>query len=193
MLEVAANVLTLISVLLTVFVRVSLYPVGIAATALFFFVFWQAHLYASAGLQVYFTLIQLYGWWFWLRGDNGRAPAIGDWSWSFVALLALPAMLFTLAVSWALDRFTDAHSAFLDSAIFAASVLAQFLQDRKQMKSWAVWAVVDLLSVVVYLGQKLWLTSGLFALLLVNCAWGWAAWRQVQAVEAGAKRAEIAA
>ena len=36
--ELAADVLTLASVVLTVFLRTSLYPVGIAATVLFFFV-----------------------------------------------------------------------------------------------------------------------------------------------------------
>jgi nicotinamide mononucleotide transporter len=183
-LELAADVLTLASVALTVLLRKSLYPVGILATALFFFVFWGARLYASAGLQVYFTLIQLYGWWFWRRGDHGREPPIGDWPWSTVALFAVAAGVSTVAVSAALDRFTDARSPVLDTAIFAASVLAQFLLDRKQMKSWAVWGVVDLLSIIVYGGQKLWLTTGVYVLLLGNAGLGWAAWRKARAREA---------
>jgi nicotinamide mononucleotide transporter len=187
-LELAADVLTLASVVLTVLLRKSLYPVGIAATAIFFFVFWNARLYASAGLQVYFTVIQLYGWWFWRRGDRGREPPIGDWPWSTTGLFAVAAGVFTLAVSSALDRFTDARSPVLDTTVFAASVLAQFLLDRKQMKTWAVWAIVDLLSIVVYGGQKLWLTTGLYVLLLANAGIGWAAWRKARARESGRER-----
>jgi nicotinamide mononucleotide transporter len=178
LLEVAANAFTLASVVLTVRLRVSTYPVGIVATALFFFVFWTAHLYASAGLQAYFTVIQIYGWWFWLRGDHGRAPPVGNWSWRIVSAFGLFAALFTWAVSWGLDRFTDARSPLLDTAIFALSALAQFLQDRKQLKSWVFWGVVDVLSIVVYGGEKLWLTTALYAFLLVLVLVGWADWRK---------------
>ena len=178
--ELAADALTLASVVLTVLLRVSLYPVGIAATVLFFFVFCDAHLYSSAGLQVYFTLIQLYGWWFWRRGDHGHAPPIGNWSWTIVGSLGVLAGAFTLATAWVLDRFTDARSPLGDTAIFALSVLAQFLLDRKQLKTWFVWGAVDVLSVVVYSKQGLWLTTGLYILLTVNVALGWASWRRAR-------------
>ena len=178
--ELAADVLTLASVVLTVFLRTSLYPVGIAATVLFFFVFWDAHLYSSAGLQVYFTVIQLYGWWFWKRGDHGQEPPIGDWPWTVIGGIGAIAAVFTVAAAWALDRFTDAQSPLGDTAIFAMSVLAQFLLDRKQLKSWYVWGVVDVLSIAVYSRQGLWLTTGLYVLLLINVAFGLATWRQAR-------------
>jgi nicotinamide mononucleotide transporter len=185
-LEIAATLLTVVSVLLTVHLKKSLYPVGIAATVLFFFVFWNARLYASAGLQVYFTLVQLYGWWFWSRGDHGREPPVGDWSWRTVGLFAVAACGVTAVISWALFRFTDAEAPVADTAILALSVLAQFLLDRKQLKSWAVWGLVNLLSVWVYAGQKLWLTAGLYVLLFANVFYGWATWRRARRREQAA-------
>ncbi len=184
LLEIVANLLTIASVLLTVHLKKSLYPVGIVATGLFFFVFWNAKLYASAGLQVYFTVIQLYGWWFWSRGDHGKAPAIGNWSWGTVGLFGLLAAAFTAAVSFALYRFTDAKTPVGDTAILALSVLAQFLLDRKQMKNWIVWGAVDIISIYVYAGQKLWLTAGLYAILLLNVFYGWHVWRKARLGEA---------
>ena len=176
-LEVLANLFTVASVLLTVHLKKSLYPVGIVATVLFFFVFWNARLYASAGLQVYFTLIQFYGWWFWWRGRDGHAPPIGDWSWRRVALLGLAAAVFTVGVSLALYRFTDAQTPVGDTAILALSVLAQFLLDRKQMKNWLVWGAVDVVSIIVYGGQHLWLTAFIYLILLGNVVYGWLTWR----------------
>ena len=176
-LEILANLFTVASVVLTVHLKKSLYPVGIVATVLFFFVFWKARLYASAGLQVYFTLIQLYGWWFWARGRAGHAPPIGDWSWRFVALLGLVAAAFTAAVSFVLYRFTDAQTPLGDTAILALSVLAQFLLDRKQIKNWIIWGAVDAISIVVYGGQHLWLTAIVYLVLLANVVYGWLTWR----------------
>lgn len=180
-LEILANVLTLASVLLTVHLKRALYPVGLAATILFFFVFWQARLYASAGLQVYFTLVQLYGWWFWSSGDRGRPPPVGNWPWRTIAPWGLLATVLTGGVAALLYQFTDASMPFGDTAILALSILAQFLLDRKQIKSWIVWGVVDVLSITVYATQGLWLTAGVYVVLLVNVLYGWVIWRRTLA------------
>jgi nicotinamide mononucleotide transporter len=73
-LEPAAVALLVASVLLAVQRSLWQYPVGLAATAHYVLVFWRAQLYSSAVLNVVFILAQVYGWWFWLRGDAGRGP-----------------------------------------------------------------------------------------------------------------------
>lgn len=175
-LEMVAALVTLASVILAVKLKISQYPVGIFGTILYLMVFWDAKLYSSVGLQVYFTIIQLYGWWFWMRGDKGREPPITDWSWGTVAKLGGLAVLFTVGVSGLLTVMTDAKAAVLDTAILAASVLAQFLLDRKKLKSWVVWFVVDVLSVIVYGGQHLVVTTALYVFLTVNTVVGFYAW-----------------
>lgn len=184
--EAAATALTLISVLLAARLKVALYPVGIAATALFFFVFLEAKLYASAALQVYFTAFQIYGWWFWLRGNRGGAPAVGDWPWRTIGLLAIPAVILTIGVSLALSAWTDAAAPLGDTAILALSVLAQFLLDRKQLKSWLVWAAVNILSIGVYSANGLGMTAILYLVLLANTVHGWLNWRAERKREAAA-------
>lgn len=188
LLEGLAAALTLISVLLTSHLRKALYPVGLAATALYAVVFWQAHLYASAALQAYFVVIQLYGWWFWSRGDAGREPGIGTWGWPTVGLLLLPAAALTIVISLALAGLTDAAMPVGDTAILTLSVLAQFLLDRKQIRHWPVWAVADVIAIFVYGAQGLWVTAGLYGLLLINVAYGWMRWRKAlsRQVEAAA-------
>lgn len=183
-LEIGATILTLVSVFLTVHLKKALYPVGLVATALFFWVFWSAKLYASAGLQIYFTAIQVYGWWFWTRGDRGREPPIGDWSWGRVGLVLLAAAVPSVSISWLLARLTNASSPYLDMAIFTLSVLAQFLLDRKQIKHWAVWGAVNLLSIYVYAGQALWWTTALYGLLFVNVFYGAWTWRRARSGQA---------
>src|SRR5262245_59143986 len=75
-LELAATLITLACVVLGVQRSLWQFPVGIIGTALFFFVVWQRQIYANAALQVFFVCVQLYGWWYWLRGDKGQRPKI---------------------------------------------------------------------------------------------------------------------
>src|ERR671912_542607 len=68
--EIAAALLGVINVLLVVRRSIWNYPFGIAMVALYFLVFWDAKLYSDALLQIFFVLIQLYGWRAWTRADR---------------------------------------------------------------------------------------------------------------------------
>lgn len=180
-LEIIAIVFTIVCVLLTNLRFKTLYPVGIIGTVLFFLVFWKAQLYASAGLQVYFTIIQLYGWWFWYYGsDEGTEPKIGNWSWKIIALLLIPVSLVTLGISHALNVYTNAQMVVWDTAILCLSILAQFLLDRKQQKHWYIWGLVNVISIYVYSSQNLWLTTLTYIILLINVPFGYYMWKKEQ-------------
>lgn len=177
-LEILATAATVLCVALAVKRSLWQFPVGILATILFLAVFWQARLLSSAALQVFFSLVQFYGWWFWLYGDNGREPRITSWPPLIVAALCLGGLLFAVILSIVLDAFTDAKMAFVDATIFGLSAVAQFLLDRKKIETWAVWGAVNALSVWVYSSQGLWLTSVLYAGLFCNVFVGYWAWRR---------------
>lgn len=177
-LEILAIIFTLLSVFLTNFCKKSLYPIGILGTVLFFFVFWNAKLYSSAWLQVYFTFIQFYGWWFWYKGNKGQEPAIGNWGWKTIGLLLIPVSILTLWITYILNVFTDAPIAFWDTLILCLSVLAQFLLDRKQQKHWFIWAAVNVLAIYVYSSQQLWLTTVTYVILLLNIPFGIRLWNK---------------
>jgi nicotinamide mononucleotide transporter len=176
--ELTATAATIASVLLTVRRSLWQYPIGILATALFFVVFQQAHLYASAGLQIIFMGVQIYGWWFWLHGDSGKRPRIRSWSTRLVLAVCLVATVGGMTSAFALGRLTDAQLPLADSLILGLSLSAQFLLDRKIIQHWAVWVVVNILSIVVYGSQGLTVTAWLYAGLLLNTGWGWWVWRR---------------
>ena len=71
--EWVAATLGVINIGLLIFRSVWNFPFGIAMVALYIFVFFEERLYAEAGLQVFFILAQLWGWWLWLKvgGEDG--------------------------------------------------------------------------------------------------------------------------
>ena len=74
--EWVAAALGVINISLLIFRSVWNYPFGIAMVALYVFVFFEKRLYAESGLQIFFILAQLWGWWMWVRaeGDDDRVP-----------------------------------------------------------------------------------------------------------------------
>lgn len=155
------------------------WPLAIASSVLYFFVFKGSLLYGEAGLQLVFALLALWGWWQWLRKGPDDQPALSiqrlstqGWWW----VLAASALLWpTLALL--LQHFTDSDVAWWDALLTALSLVGQALLGRKYLESWLVWWVVNLISVGLFAHKALWLTSLLYALFCVMSIWGWRTWR----------------
>lgn len=180
LLEILATIVTVACVFLAVKRSTWQYPVGIVGTILFFFVFLNAKLYASAGLQVFFTAVQVYGWWFWLRGYHGKAPPITSWPHYITVSVVLASLGVGLLLAAILNGYTDAKVAGWDSLLFGLSMGAQFLLDRKKLETWIVWGLVNALSVYVYGTQGLTITAWLYAGLFLNAFWGYHEWAKAK-------------
>jgi nicotinamide mononucleotide transporter len=178
-LEIIAALLGVANVLLVVRRSIWNYPFGIAMVTLYFFVFRDAKLYSDALLQIFFLLIQFYGWWAWTRADKvDDGVAVGWMSGSarirWLAGTALAATLWGAGMA----RWTDAAAPFADAAIAGMSVSAQILQSLRRVESWVLWIAVDLLAVGLFAWRGLSVTAALYALFLALAIAGLIQWRR---------------
>jgi nicotinamide mononucleotide transporter len=176
-LELIAVILGIANVGLLVRRSIWNYPFGMAMVALYFVIFREARLYGEAGLQVFFFVVQGWGWWLWARA-GGLAETVAvtwmDWR-ARLAALALVA-ISAVGIGWAMARFTDAAMPYADAAIAGGSVVAQVLLAMRRVENWALWIAVDVLSIGVYLMRGLNLTAGLYVVFLVLAAAGLREW-----------------
>ena len=101
---------------ITLLIRRSIwnYPFGIVMVSLYAWIFYEAKLYSDALLQIFFFVVQFYGWYYWLkgRGDDGRVvvrriertPAIG---YGIAAIIGIGAL------GTVMGRFTDGFFSLL--------------------------------------------------------------------------------
>lgn len=188
-LEIVAVVLGLANVGLLVRRSIWNYPFGMAMVALYFVIFREARLYGDAGLQLFFFVVQGWGWWLWARaGGLSQMVSVGWMDWpARLAGLALVAVA-SLGIGWAMASFTDAALPYADAAIAGASVVAQVLLAMRKTENWVLWIAIDVLSIWVYIDRALYLTAGLYGAFLVLAAMGLVAWakaaRSGEAIEA---------
>jgi nicotinamide mononucleotide transporter len=84
---------------------------------------------------------------------------------------------------WALETLTDSHVAVADAATTAASLVAQYMLNRKWIQNWFVWAGVDVVFAGLALSQGLWLTGILYVVFLGICVAAWWSWRGMRAAQ----------
>jgi nicotinamide mononucleotide transporter len=178
-LEGLAIVMALAMVAANMRVHPVAWPLAIASSLMYALLFADAKLYGEAGLQFVFVGVALWGWWQWLRGrgDDGQALRVQQlsrrlrWAAGAATLAAWPVLGLLL------DRATDSDVPYLDALPTVGSIAGQLLLARKYIENWAVWAVVNLVSVGLFAYKALWLTAGLYALFAVLSLMGWRAWQ----------------
>lgn len=178
LLELSAMLFTVWCIYLAVKRNIWTYPIGLIGTTLYFFLFLPISL-PLALLQIVFTVDQLYGWWFWLRGDQGKVPRIRRSGWArtfaWAGVAAVGGYYFG---SYMKGAYPDALVGPLDSAIFASSLVAQLFLDRKKIENWGLWVVVNTVSVPYYWSIGLYPTAILYAILWFNAFYGYLAWKR---------------
>ncbi|MDN3354503.1 nicotinamide riboside transporter PnuC [Actinomadura sp. DC4] len=168
-----------INVWLVVRQHIANWPVGIANVILLGLIFVDGGLYADAGLQVVYVVLQVWGWWQWLYGGRGRTQlATHRTSRTEWIAQAVAGVVATALLTWLLSAWTDSTVPFWDALTTTISLAATYGQSRKLLESWWLWIAADLIYIPLYAYKHLYLTSVLYVLFLGLCVAGLIAWRR---------------
>lgn len=177
-LEITANAVITLSILLAARNSVHTWWTGIIGCLLFAALFQSAQLYADVVLQLFFVAASAYGWWLWRHGAAGHALPVRSTRARALAVAGVAAAAVAAGYGWLLHRFTDAYAPFADSAILTFSVLAQFLLMQRRVATWPFWLFVNTIAVPVYASRGLHLTAVLYGAYWFNAWFGWWRWRR---------------
>ncbi len=160
---------------------------GIAGVATYGWVFFHARLYSDALLQIFFIVVQLYGWQRWARRKAAEGEIVvlrmstaaqARWTGGIAALIA--------GWGWLMHRFTDAAAPWPDAAVAMTSVAAQILLTRQRIENWYLWIAVNIMSVPLYASRELYVTMVLYVGMLVLSVCGLIAWRRAERTQQAA-------
>jgi nicotinamide mononucleotide transporter len=191
-LEWIAAIATLVNVFLVMRGSLWNWPWGILAVVLYGKVFLDAQLYANTWLQVgYYLPMQVLGWWFWLRGGPKKSDDLPVTRLSTRARLGWVLVAVPLSAAWGCLSWWLATSArqpippmpvrLADAATTGLSVIGQILLTQKKIENWAVWVLVNVVYAFYLLPvQKLWVSAGLYFVLLGMALQGWRSWVRME-------------
>ena len=153
-----------------------LYPTGIVSIIIYINLTFQHKLYGDMGIQVYYLIMSIYGWYFWIMGKGAQVPVPisknNDNENLIVFLLFLGSFLFIRFVL----ELTDSNVPGWDALTSALAIAGMWLMARKKIEHWIAWIIVDIISVPLYLYKGLPFTSFQFLLFTILAVWGYLTW-----------------
>ncbi len=154
------------------------WPFAIVSVVIYIFIFWDSHLFADMGLQVYFLIMNIYGWYYWSKkpASEQKTPVMRIKKTEII-LSVVAVLVFTFILGSVL-KYTTASYPYLDSFCTACSLVAQVFLARKVLENWLIWIFVDIVYVGVYIFKDLHLTAVMYAIYVAIALMGYIDWKK---------------
>lgn len=153
------------------------YAAGIAATLLSAGLMASAHLYAEAGLNLYYFFISIWGIYAWRRQPvaQQKPQFTTAREWQTVAGISI---LGTAAIAFLLSQFTSSDVPLWDASVTAIAWAGTWLLTRRRVENWLVLNGSNLLAFPLQIHKGLYLYAVLTLLLTLIAFDGFRLWRK---------------
>ena len=179
-LEIVAVFFGIASVLYAKKENIWVFPTGIISTVLYVYICYQFTLYGDLVINLYYTLMSLYGWYVWNHKTSGQSIEITK-SDPLDMLKALGIFISTAAFVVGVylyydrfDRLTDYFDTFTSGIFFAG----MWLMAHKKIEHWMFWILGNLISIPLYFVKGLGFSGLQFTIFLVLAIQGYIEWKK---------------
>ena len=172
--EVLAVIFSLTYVILAAKESIWCWTAAAISVILYIYICYTAQLYPETGLQVFYLLMALYGYYQWNKNDSNLH--IQQWTTTKHLLILLIGALLTFLMGFYFTIYTNAALPLADSFTTVFSVFATYMVAKKVLRNWLYWIVIDAVSVYLYFSRDLHLTSLLFMAYTIFAIFGYYSW-----------------
>lgn len=205
-LEFVAALFGVISVLYARKENILVFPTGIISTAIYVYLLSQWTLYGDLIINIYYTLMSIYGWYMWhkvIDDDHhhisisrtstiDKLKAVGIFLFTSIFVIVvyryynvMPNQLdFTDSVSYAWQHITSGNlqdfreaTPFLDTFTTGIFFAAMWLMANKKLESWTLWIAGNIVSIPLYFVKGFGFTGMQYTVFLALAIMGYIEWR----------------
>ena len=188
-LELTGVISGLLCVWLLIKEHVLTFPIGMLYASVTVIVVARALLYADVVLNLYYVVMNAYGWYYWVYGGKQLRASQGELlpqrlaRGTLICLLGIT-LIGGVVMGFYFAHYTQAEMAYVDSLTTVASFVAMWMSARKLLSSWVAWFVIDVMQIGLYIvkgmnaNSGLFLYAGLYGVYLLMAIYGWLQWRQ---------------
>jgi nicotinamide mononucleotide transporter len=182
-LELIAVIAGIVSVWYSRKESILVYPIGLINTTIYIYLSFKGHLLGEASVNLYYTIMSLWGWYLWTRVDPNKYTIIlqitksntRDWVYQILFFLAFYFSLY-FSLTYLKKEFAPEAIPWADALASAAAYTGMWLMAKKKVESWIWWIITNIASIPLYFVKGYTFTSVQFIVLLIIAIAGLKSW-----------------
>jgi len=177
--EIVAVIFGLLSVWFAKKEKILVYPTGIINVLIYVYICYFAGLYADMGINAFYFIMSVYGWYNWGRKVDANNHVPISKSKRMQLIISFVAFLVFFFLLWyVLDRFTDSVVPVWDSFTTSIFIVSMWLMALKKIENWLGWIIGDALVIPLFAYKGLVFTSFQYLVFLALAVSGYLEWRK---------------
>jgi len=162
--------------------NILVYPVGLINTIIYIFISIKGHLYGEASVNLYYTLVSIYGWILWAKKDEQKQHVLSitfssskEWMQQLLFFASFYIAIF-LSLSYLKTNFAPGAIPWADAFASSTAYTGMWLMAKKKVESWYWWIATDFASIPLYFVKGYVFTSFQFMVFTALAIWGLFEW-----------------
>ncbi len=165
--------------------NILVFPTGIINTTLFIYLSFKGNLLGEASVNLYYTIMSIYGWFLWTRKKEDHITNALKITKSsakqriqqFLVFVGFYTVLF-FALQYLKTNFAPDAIPWADALASASAYTAMWLMAKKKVESWIWWIITNITSIPLYFIKGYAFTSFQFIVLLILAIAGFISWNK---------------
>lgn len=160
--------------------NILVFPTGIINTVIFVYLCYKFSLYGDLTINVYYTIMSIYGWYRWQYSNTDQHLTISTSNykdWIKAGLIFSTTIGFVISVYLYFNRF-DRVTDYIDTITTGIFFSAMWLMANKKIEHWILWIIANLISIPLYFVKGLGFTGLQFIIFLILAIQGYSAWKK---------------
>jgi nicotinamide mononucleotide transporter len=158
--------------------HLAMWIVGFITSAIYVIIFYSVKLYADTIINVYYTLMSIYGILMWMRKKTSEQSFVYTKISKRLAIrLSLVGVVLFTSVSFCLKRYTDSPLPYHDAFLSTLSIIGTWMLSKRYLQQWYLWIAANGFSVYLYYVKNLYPTVLLFFIYTIMSVYGYYSWK----------------
>ncbi|MFV0607021.1 MAG: nicotinamide riboside transporter PnuC [Niabella sp.] len=160
------------------------FPTGIANTVVYIYLSFKNHLPGEASVNLYYTIMNIYGWWIWTQKDANNKKVVhiqfsnNRWWIRQILFFVICYFIIFLALVYLKKNFFPGAIPWADALASSTAFTGMWLMTKKKVESWYWWIITNICSIPLYFVKGLVFTSVYYIVLLILAIGGLTEWMQ---------------
>jgi nicotinamide mononucleotide transporter len=160
--------------------NVLVYPTGIICTILSVYIMFNAKYYADMSINIYYSIMSIYGWFQWKKITNGEVLSISRTNMK-EKIIGIILFLITAIICIYIYKFFNYKlqiNNYLD--IFTTSLFftAMWYMAKKKIENWTLWIVGNTFAVYIFFDRQLYIIAIQYIIFTILAISAYIEWKK---------------
>lgn len=185
---IVCGIAGVICVVLTAKGKISSYIFNFIQMITYMIICWDARLFLEFGEQVFYFIVCIFGVVLWKKNmhknEDGTEQVITKkfklWQW--LATIGVT-IITTFGLGYFGDNILGSTLSYLDASTVALAVIAQLLMVWRYREQWAIWILIDVSSLIMFIILGQWSMVAMYVAWTINAVYGWINWSKLNKIQ----------